>query len=180
MIRRIVALPALALFAWLLAPQVASAQMGQGFDLYRWAGHWGTPSEYYNGEYYPETGNVEGTEFAPEATSFYFAPQPYYAGFYYPQPDYTSFYNAPQPEFLIPENAALIDMQVPANAEVWFSGDATQQRGQFRSFVTPALEPGRNYAYQIRARWTDQNGNVVDRTQRIAVRPGDRLNVRFQ
>jgi uncharacterized protein (TIGR03000 family) len=163
MFRRIFALPALALFATLLAPQLASAQMGQGFDLYRWSGHWG--SEYRNGSYYPDS-------------SFVTTPAADYTTFYGPAQDYTSFY-APQPAYRIPEGAALIQMEVPANAEVWFSGDETAQRGEFRSFVTPPLEAGRNYVYRVRVRWTDQNGETVERTQRVPVRPGDRLNLRF-
>jgi uncharacterized protein (TIGR03000 family) len=94
-------------------------------------------------------------------------------------PDYSSYY-APRAEYIVPRDAALIDMQLPANAEVWFSGEKTTQDGAARSFVTPALEQGHRYAYQIKVRWKDSNGKTVEREQKVAVRPGSRLNLRFE
>lgn len=94
-------------------------------------------------------------------------------------PDYSSYY-APRPEYVVPRDAALISMQLPANAEVWFSGEKTTQDGDARSFVTPALEQGHRYAYQIKVRWKDSTGKSVEREQKVAVRPGARLNLRFE
>lgn len=113
----------------------------------------------------------------------------YYGGGYYNNgatyaapmaaPDYASYY-APQPEFVVPRGAALIDLRVPANAEVWFSGDKTQQTGADRSFVTPSLDEGHNYAYRIKVAWTDAKGQRVEREKKVAVRPGARLNLQFE
>jgi uncharacterized protein (TIGR03000 family) len=75
-------------------------------------------------------------------------------------------------------NAALIILRVPANAEVFFEGKQTSQTGRFRSFVTPALESGRDYSYEIRARWTE-GGRTVEQTRKINIRAGDRLTLNF-
>lgn len=98
---------------------------------------------------------------------------------YAPAADYTSGYYFGRTEEMIPLDAALITMQVPANAEVWFSGEKTQQTGTDRRFVTPALEQGHRYAYQIKVRWTDKDGKTVEREQKVPVRPGARLNLAF-
>jgi uncharacterized protein (TIGR03000 family) len=40
---------------------------------------------------------------------------------------------------------------VPADAEVFFDGAATRQKGNKRRFVTPPLEAGAKYTYVVRA-----------------------------
>jgi uncharacterized protein (TIGR03000 family) len=109
-------------------------------------------SPRYNSGYYREAGNSD-----------------YYSGYY-----------ATRPEYVVPANAALIKMQVPANAEVWLSEEKTQQTGAARSFVTPALEPGHKYAYQVKVRWMNEKGEKVERDRKVAVQPGARLNLRFE
>ena len=74
--------------------------------------------------------------------------------------------------------AAPINVRVPANAEVWFDGTRTSQTGSQRSFVSPPIQPGRDYVYEIRARWV-QAGRPVEETRRIIVRAGDRDNLNF-
>jgi uncharacterized protein (TIGR03000 family) len=85
---------------------------------------------------------------------------------------------APDPDAGVPETAALLRLRVPADAEVWISGDPTTQRGELRRFVTPPLEAGKNQGYTIRARWTE-DGKAVERTEVVRVHPGDRLTVDF-
>jgi len=68
-------------------------------------------------------------------------------------------------------------LKVPANAEVWFNGVKTQpQTKSVRHFATPALEPGWNYSYDIRVRWTEKS-RPVEQTRRIFVRAGDRVTL---
>jgi uncharacterized protein (TIGR03000 family) len=68
-------------------------------------------------------------------------------------------------------------LKVPASAEVWFNGSkSAQQAKAVRRFVTPALEPGDDYYYDIRVRWTE-NGRSVEQTRRVLVRAGDRLTL---
>ncbi len=73
---------------------------------------------------------------------------------------------------------ALLRVQVPADAEVWISGERTSQRGTQRQFVTPALVEGRTFSYEIRARW-QQDGKDIQRTQTVTVHSGDRITVDF-
>src|SRR5205823_7043840 len=76
------------------------------------------------------------------------------------------------------QNAAHIRVLVPDNAQVWFDDAPTQQTGSVRIFDTPALEPGRSYTYQVRARWTE-NGRDVSQTREAKIHPGDSVTVDF-
>jgi uncharacterized protein (TIGR03000 family) len=71
-----------------------------------------------------------------------------------------------------------VEVRVPANAELWFEGSKTAQRGASRVFTSPALEPGSSYLYEVRARWTDK-GDLVERTRTVRVRAGERILVDF-
>jgi uncharacterized protein (TIGR03000 family) len=73
-------------------------------------------------------------------------------------------------------NAVLLNLRVPASAEVWLEGSKTAQGGSFRSFISPALEPGRDYSYEIRARWM-QDGRAIEQTRTVTIRAGDRLTL---
>ncbi len=81
---------------------------------------------------------------------------------------------APAPE----DGCARLQVLVPADAEVWFDGNLTTTRGEQREFTSPPLTPGRDYQYQVRARWTD-GGRVVDQTRTVAVRANARVGVNF-
>jgi uncharacterized protein (TIGR03000 family) len=75
-------------------------------------------------------------------------------------------------------DAVLINVRVPAGAEVRFNGSKTSQTGSLRSFVTPALEPDRDYSYEIRVRWMEA-GRPVEGMRKINLRAGDRLTLNF-
>src|SRR5207245_10829800 len=115
---------------------------------------------------------------------------PYYGGYYYNQPSYNygdPSYNYFQPSYgyvdsarptpyYYPEtsagagedqdpNVAMLQVRVPENAEIWFAGSKTNQTGPVRHFVSPSLQPGRTFTYEIRARWTDASGRRLDRTK---------------
>jgi uncharacterized protein (TIGR03000 family) len=88
---------------------------------------------------------------------------------------------APQPPADMPkldDNAVLIGVRVPENATIWFDGDKTNQTGTFREFITPALEPGEKYTYEIKAQWAE-NGKEVVRTRKVDIYAGDRMMVNF-
>jgi uncharacterized protein (TIGR03000 family) len=80
--------------------------------------------------------------------------------------------------FLAPinDNAVLIGVRVPENAEVWIDGQKTSQTGSFREFTTPPLESGQKFIYDIKARWTE-NGKEVVRDRQLNFYAGDRLMV---
>jgi uncharacterized protein (TIGR03000 family) len=74
--------------------------------------------------------------------------------------------------------AATVTLRVPADADVWFNGDPTTQRGESRQFASPPLSPGRDYHYEVRARWTEGD-RIVDQTRRVTVRADGRTDVDF-
>jgi len=136
----------------------------------------GTPwnsgySSYYGPNYYyPSQGNYYGNSSQYPATG-------YYAPGFAASPPATQGYSYGAPS-QANDNAARLEVKVPANAEVWFDGAKTNQGGTDRFFVSPPLNPGQTYSYDIRARWMD-NGREVDRTQHVDVRPGENQVVDF-
>jgi uncharacterized protein (TIGR03000 family) len=107
---------------------------------------------------------------------------PYFSGGTYlaPSGGYISTY-PPESTAAAPgdRNAVLINVQVPAGAELWFQGTKTTQTGAMREFESPPLTPGRDYTYDIRARWMGDEGQV-ERTKHVTVRAGETVNVDFQ
>jgi uncharacterized protein (TIGR03000 family) len=96
----------------------------------------------------------------------------------YPQPAYAY----PQP-FAYPSpvtTEASIQVQVPANAEIWFDNRKTSQTGELRTFVSPSLENGKTFTYAVRARWTDASGKVVEQTKQVEVQAGQLSTADFR
>jgi uncharacterized protein (TIGR03000 family) len=75
---------------------------------------------------------------------------------------------------------ARIELTVPAGAEVWVDGHRTSQLGSMRSFVTPPLQHGKAFTYDLRVRWTTAAGIVVDVTRTIEVRAARLTMVGFK
>jgi len=75
-------------------------------------------------------------------------------------------------------NAALINVKVAANATLTFDDEPTQQTGEFRQFMTPALEPGKNFSYTVHAKWQD-GGRDMDQSRKVSVRAGQQTQVDF-
>jgi uncharacterized protein (TIGR03000 family) len=86
--------------------------------------------------------------------------------------------DASAPAEVLPPGCAVLDLRVPPDAEVWFSGSPTAQLGGVRRFVTPPLEPGRQLYYDVRVRWTVA-GRPVERAEAVRVYPGDRRTLDF-
>ncbi len=74
--------------------------------------------------------------------------------------------------------SARITVYVPADAEIFFDGEATKQRGGVRHYDTPALEVGKAYSYEIRGRWK-KGGKTVERTRKVWMTGGDEIQVNF-
>jgi uncharacterized protein (TIGR03000 family) len=66
------------------------------------------------------------------------------------------------------DNRAYIHVLVPADALLWFEGQATTQTGPVRDFASPELPSDKIYDYEIKARWT-QNGQPLERTLLVKV-----------
>jgi uncharacterized protein (TIGR03000 family) len=75
-------------------------------------------------------------------------------------------------------SAAVVEVKVPARAEVWFDGDKTTQTGSGRVFRSPPLKPGVGYMYLVRAKWTE-DGREVEQMQTISVHTGERVQLAF-
>ncbi len=77
------------------------------------------------------------------------------------------------------QNEALpirVEVNCPPEADIWFNGARTRQTGTFRTFVSPAMAPGRTYTYEVRARW-EEHGKPMSWRREYEVAAGDRLVV---
>jgi len=74
--------------------------------------------------------------------------------------------------------SARVSVTLPAGAELWFDGSKTSSTGTTREFESPPLKAGRQYKYEIRARWDDR-GNAVTQTQEVTVTAGARVRLDF-
>jgi uncharacterized protein (TIGR03000 family) len=94
---------------------------------------------------------------------------PTYAGYYAPGA-YDDQAVVPATEEAPPkDDAAHILVIVPSDdAEVWFEGVKTKQTGKEREFVSPVLPEGKNFTYEIRAKWT-ADGKVVEQKRTVQV-----------
>jgi uncharacterized protein (TIGR03000 family) len=66
---------------------------------------------------------------------------------------------------------ATIELIVPADAQVWFNGQATTQTGTVRRFVTPELNADSDYTYELKVRW-NKDGQPTEKTRQISVVAG--------
>ena len=73
---------------------------------------------------------------------------------------------------------AEITVVAPADAEVFFDGEPTVQKGAERLFVSPPLPVGEKYHYDVLARWKE-GGKTVERTRRVVVTGGAAVRVDF-
>lgn len=71
---------------------------------------------------------------------------------------------------------ARIDVSLPRRAELWLNGTRSYEEGSLRQLVTPNLESGRIYNFDVIAAW-EENGRRVMQRQRVMVRPGDHLTI---
>jgi uncharacterized protein (TIGR03000 family) len=88
-----------------------------------------------------------------------------------------SYYYAPD---AAPEagNAAVLDVRVPANAEIWLNDYKTKLTGPAREFIYSPLSTDMNYRYHVRVRWME-NGQEVVQERDVPVAPGTRTSVQF-
>lgn len=74
--------------------------------------------------------------------------------------------------------AELSVYNIPVEAEILFDGEAMTQKGHSRRYLTPPLEDGKSYRYEIVARWRE-NGKEIKRSRQANVTSGDRVEVDF-
>jgi uncharacterized protein (TIGR03000 family) len=75
-------------------------------------------------------------------------------------------------------NTALIDIKVPPDAQIFFDDAQTRQTGAIRQFITPSLDPSKNFSYIVHARWKEGDRDMDD-TRKVTVHAGARLRVDF-
>jgi hypothetical protein len=136
---------------------------------YGYSGYYNYP--YYDYGYYPDY--------------YDYGTYPYAANTYIPPayetvqgPSVTPTYGSPP---AVAPNQALIVVDVPVpQAQVWFNNVPVQQNSIAQAYITPVLSPGVRYTYDIRARWIDFGGSVVDQTRPLAVLGGNQVTVDFR
>jgi uncharacterized protein (TIGR03000 family) len=73
-------------------------------------------------------------------------------------------------------SVARLRLLVPADAVVWVDGQRTAPTGFLREYVSPRIDPNREYGYDVRAEW-NENGQPVTRSRKITFFAGDRLTI---
>jgi uncharacterized protein (TIGR03000 family) len=189
---------ALAAAALLLLPSVSQAQR-------RWGGRWGggygydgwgrgyggyndgfgygrggyygynrggySPGFYSSGYAAPSYGYESGDYIPP-------AGETYYGGGAYAT-DQSNQGNMNQQQMPQQDaNKALIVVRVPSNAQVFFEGQPTTAQGPLRAFLSPAIDPNKDYTYDVKATW-NQNGRPVTQERHVRVHAGQRARVDF-
>jgi uncharacterized protein (TIGR03000 family) len=103
-------------------------------------------------------------------------------------PEGMAFYPRPGP-FLVPKGEvqnvnfqsteakpAVILVTVPADTKVTFNGWTSSSNSTTRRFKTPTLEPGKEYAYTLRAEVV-RDGQTLVQTHQVVVRAGQETEV---
>jgi uncharacterized protein (TIGR03000 family) len=152
--------------------------LGLGYPYYGYGGYYGSYSPgfytYSTPYYYGDSGVYDTT--------------PYYYDYGTPTYDYNStpaYSDMTNPAYSYgstapaQDNEARIKVMVPQDAKVWFNGHLTKETGTVRDFDSPALAPGKDFTYDVKAQWRDQNGKEVTRTRQVNVRANSNVTVDF-
>lgn len=74
---------------------------------------------------------------------------------------------------------ATVVVQVPADADLFVDNQRSQLSTTTRKFVTPALEPGQDYYYDLRVE-AMRDGQVVRDSKRVTIRAGSVARIDFR
>jgi uncharacterized protein (TIGR03000 family) len=138
---------------------------------------------YYRRNYYPRYYGYY---------PYYYNSYPYYSGssgydsgydgsYYQPELPSDAYPGSERSSAYPPAEAdttAHVTVKVPADARLWVDGKPTTSTGTVRQFISPALTPGRRYAYDLRARWKE-HGREVTQTRQVVVTAGADVRVDF-
>jgi uncharacterized protein (TIGR03000 family) len=86
--------------------------------------------------------------------------------------------NLPGPREPTPSIPVTIEVQLPAEAELWIEGRKMSLTGGLRKFISPPLLAGQRFTYEFRARWKEE-GREVMRTQNLEVAAGEQHRINF-
>jgi uncharacterized protein (TIGR03000 family) len=84
----------------------------------------------------------------------------------------------PPEEGSIPGPATIL-VSLPADAKLFFNGTKTVSTSANRTFVSPALQPGKVYSYTLQAEVV-RDGKVVTMAKKVEVRAGEATEVSFE
>jgi uncharacterized protein (TIGR03000 family) len=126
---------------------------------------------YNYGGYDPMVASVPSTAYLTLGNTSYTTESPSPIPVYAPRPP---FAQSPPPMPL----TSLLQVQVPQGAEVWLEGQRMRSTGSMRHFRSPPLNPTKEYAYEVRARW-QYDGKPVEDVRHIAIRAGATILVDF-
>jgi uncharacterized protein (TIGR03000 family) len=139
--------------------------------------HYKTYVHGYNPGYYARPDRVLPHGVSPGHYGAYAAPsRPTGPGYSYPWPVPTSART--QAESAATALPVHIEVRVPADADIWFDDATTSQTGTVRQFVSPPLTPGRDYSYEVRAKWRE-DGREVTQSRRITFQAGEQVSIAF-
>ena len=79
---------------------------------------------------------------------------------------------------LLPKRA-LVVVSLPGGATLYANDQEVSVAGAITSFLTPELEPGKDYYYEFRVK-VARAGESVTRTKRIPVRAGSVARLAFE
>src|SRR5262245_34210053 len=85
---------------------------------------------------------------------------------------------APKPRTEGTGTSARLSIEVPDGAKLFIDDQLMKSNTALRQFVTPRLEGGRSYYYEVRVEAT-VNGKPASETQKIIVRAGDDIRATF-
>jgi uncharacterized protein (TIGR03000 family) len=144
-----------------------SYPLAYGYGYYpAYYGSYPSLASYYPSTYYP-TYSVYAPAYTVPGTGVTTAPATTTLQSMYP-PDLSAPAAA--------ANEAVVRVQTAPDAQLWFDGVLTAQSGPVRTFGTPPLTPGKNFAYDVKIRWL-QDGQPVDRERVVTVTAGQTVDV---
>ncbi|HZT80678.1 MAG TPA: TIGR03000 domain-containing protein [Gemmataceae bacterium] len=162
----------------------ASALAQTGVSPYRYTYDYGFTQgqyPYYSSPYFHRVWNGHFWVYYPnqQYAAYYRPGTTYYTG-----PTHVPVPPPPPAAFLSPPAApqglhATLDVELPdPDAVVWIDGHRTKQAGTQRQYVSPPLQAGQSYRYEVRAEWT-AGGRKVEQTQTVTVRAGEQVSLFF-
>jgi len=105
--------------------------------------------------------------------------EPALYSYYAPPARNSSSAGGEEEQELATPKAATIEVQVPANAQIIVDGVKTNQTGSSRTFITPPLEPGKTFSYEMRVQWAAPDGLAVELTRTVHIKAGRETRVGF-
>jgi uncharacterized protein (TIGR03000 family) len=120
--------------------------------------------------------------YSPYGTFNYSGSQPsnYYYGIPPTRGDSTGDYNTPNTGQVAPRadgmTPARLLVRLPADATLSIEGSPTTSTQGVRSFISPPLQPGRDYLYTLKAE-VMRDGKRVERTKDVSVHAGEQSEV---